>query len=174
VSPVLLESAYGLLFGECLAFALGELGELDRARSITPQEPMVVDSWAFLGVAAATVHNRLAIGDLTGAERVGAQLAPYAGRLATVGSGPAFGDVHLALGRLAHAHGDDTAALAHVDASVDLLGRGGLVPWHVRALLHRHELTGDPADLERAAEALATRELPHLERRLSERQAASK
>jgi DNA-binding SARP family transcriptional activator len=174
VADALMESAYGPMFGECLAFAFGELGELERATEITPPEPLLVDSWAFLGVAAATVHNRIGLGDLRGADQAGAMLAPYAGRLATVGTGPAFGDVHLALGRLAHAHGDDATALAHIDASVEALARGGLVPWHVRALLHRHELTADPADLERAASALATRELPHLERRLSERQAASK
>ena len=91
-----------------------------------------------------------------------------------IGTGPVIGDVDLALARIAVLEGDDERAGHLLDRSVDLLERGGAVPWLVRALLERHALRADPADLDRAAAALATRELPLLARRLSERQAASK
>jgi DNA-binding SARP family transcriptional activator len=174
LAPDLLVSDYGPVFAECVAFAFHELGAPERARAITPDIPDLPDAWLFLGAATGAAHNRVYLGDLDGARILGAQLAPYSGRFAVVGTGPALGDVDLALARIALLDGDREGALRLLDRSVDLLARGGAVPWLVRALLQRHDLTADPADLERAGAALATRHLPLLERRLSERQAASK
>ena len=84
------------------------------------------------------------------------------------------GHVDLALARIAMLEGDESTALGHLDASVERLERGGAVPWFVRSLLYRHEMTADPADLRRASEAVATRDLPLLAARVAERRAASK
>jgi DNA-binding SARP family transcriptional activator len=174
LAPHLLESHYGPVFGECVAFAYHELDAPELAAAITPESPMLTDAWLFLGAAAGALHNRVCLGDLENARTLGAQLAPYAGRLAVIGTGPALGDVDLALARLALLEGAEQRALAHLDASVETLARGGAVPWLVRALLYRHEVTADPVDLQRAADVVATRDLPLLQRRVRERRAASK
>jgi hypothetical protein len=174
LAPLLMESVYGPVFGECVAYAYHELGAPELAPSVTPDRPALVDAWLFLGAAAGTVHNRVRLGDLEVARQVGEQLAPYAGRLAVVGTGPCLGDVHTALAVLARAEGDRSAALAHLDASVERLARGGALPWLVRSLLLRHEITGDADDLRRAEALVATRDLPLLRRRVEERQAVVK
>jgi hypothetical protein len=174
IAPDLLVSDYGPVFAECVAFAFHELGAPELAREITPEVPELPDAWLFLGAATGAAHNRVGLGDLDGARLLASQLAPYSGRFAVIGTGPALGDVDLALARIALLEGDADRAAHLLDRSVDLLERGGAVPWLVRALLERHALRADPADLERAAAALATRHLPLLARRLSERQAVSK
>jgi mannose/cellobiose epimerase-like protein (N-acyl-D-glucosamine 2-epimerase family) len=93
-------------------------------------------------------------------------LRPYVGRLCATGTGAAFGDVHLAIARIEHLLGDHEAARRHVDASVTALTRANAVPWLVRALLLRAELTGDGADRDEAARLLQHRRLPLLERRV--------
>jgi hypothetical protein len=174
LAPMLLDSVYGPVFGECVAFAYHELGVPELAPAITPETPMLTDAWLFLGAATGAAHNRVSLGDLDNARALGVQLAPYAGRLAVVGTGPCLGDVDLVLARIALLEGDEGAALAHLDASVDRLDRGGAVPWLVRSLLRRHDITGEPADLARAAEVVASRRLPLLQRQVRERQAVSK
>jgi len=174
LAPLLMESVYGAVFGECVAYAFHELGASELAPAVTADQPVLTDAWLFLGAATGAVHNRVSLGDMEVARALGAQLAPYAGRLAVVGTGPCLGSVDMALARIAQADGDEGAARAHLDASIDLLTRGGSVPWLVRSLLLRHDVTGDAADLERAEALVATRDLPLLRRRVTERRARSK
>ena len=89
-----------------------------------------------------------------------------AGRLAAVGTGCAYGDVHLPLARIEHLLGDDAAAARHADAAVAVCDRAGEGPWLVRSLLFRAELTGDAADHDRAAAIVERLDLGLLRTRL--------
>ena len=157
-----------------MALVYAEVGDLDRAAELIPAEPPLIDGWPWLGVATAAAHNRVTFGNHANARILGDHLRPYSGRLATVGTGPAFGDVDMALGRIAHLLGDDDAALRHYGASVDLLGRAGAVPWLVRALLHRHEITGGSGRSGAGGRGRGHPDLPLLAGRVRERQAVSK
>jgi hypothetical protein len=174
ISPGILDSPYASTFGEAIALAYVELGDLDRAAALATDLPPLFDSWMLLGVLAAAAHVRVALGDRSGAEVLHRQLLPYSGRMAVPGTGPALGDVDLALARVERLLGDRDAAVAHLASSIELLTRADAAPWAVRALLERHDLLGDPEDLERASQLVARRDLPVLRDRVARRQATSK
>jgi hypothetical protein len=174
VASTILDSQYGSTFGEAVAFAYLELGAPERAAPIVAEPPPIFESWMLLGVAAIGAHNRVTAGDRAGAEMLHEVLLPYSGRMAVPGTGPALGDVDLALARIEAMLGDTAAARQHLDRSVELLTRADLRPWLARARLERYGLTGDPHDLTAAAEVVAGTGLVLLQRRIARLQAASK
>jgi hypothetical protein len=167
---VLLDSPYRPWFQEGYAFGLVELGQLDEAAEVLADAPMppLVDSWLFLGLVAASLHVRIALDARAPVAALLEVLQPYQGRLATTGTGSAFGDVHLALAAGHRFLGDRDTARRHADASIEVLGRNGAGPDLVRALLLRAELdeTAAAADLQRAAALVDQLDLPLLRTRL--------
>jgi len=174
VAPDILGSQYAAAFGEAVAFAYLENGAPERAAPLLTELPPMFDSWMLLGVAAVGAHNRATVGDRDGARALYDVLLPYSGRMAVPGSGPALGDVDLALARVERLLGDEQSARHHLDRSVDLLTRAGNRPWLARALLERHELMGDPADLTAAADVVAGTGLQLLQNRIAALQVGSK
>jgi tetratricopeptide (TPR) repeat protein len=167
---VLLDSPYRPWFQEGYAYGLVQLGQVDEAAEVLADAPLppLIDSWLFLGLVAAALHVRVALEDRDAVATLLDVLRPYEGRLATAGTGSAFGDVHLALAA-GHRHlGDLDAARHHAGASVRVLGDNGAGPDLVRALLLRAELipAGAEADLAQAAALVHRLDLPLLRSRL--------
>jgi hypothetical protein len=168
----LLESEYRPWFQEGYAYALVMQGRYDDAAALLEgQLPPLIDSWMHLGVLGGGCCVRAALGDVAGATVLGEHLAPFAGRLATAGTGPAFGDVHGALSVVARVQGDIDGARNHADRSVEVLRRAGAGPFLARALLLRADL--QPASASAAADddrRLAAELIERLDLRLLRRQ----
>jgi hypothetical protein len=167
---VLLDSPYRPWFQEGYAYGLVELGRVDEAAEVLTGSPLppLVDCWMFLGLVAAAAHVRIALGNRAAVATLLEVLEPYQGRLATTGTGSAFGDVHLALAAAHRFLGDEGAARHHADRSVAVLSRAGAGPDLVRALLLRADVApeGAAADRARAAELVERLDLTLLRRRL--------
>jgi hypothetical protein len=167
-APSLLDGAYRPWFREVYAYALAHYGRLDDAAEVLEDElPPLFDCWLTPGIFVGAAHTRVVLGDVAGATTLREQLAPYAGRNGTVGTGPSFGDVDLALAEIAHLVGDDAAARRHIDASIAFTERTGGEPWLARGLLLRAELAGPEADRDRsrAAEIIDRLHLESLQHR---------
>ncbi|HMG44254.1 MAG TPA: BTAD domain-containing putative transcriptional regulator [Acidimicrobiales bacterium] len=170
-APAMLDTPYRPWLQEVLALGLAELGLLDEAAEVVDGTglPPLVDCWWFLGITGAGCKVRAALGDADATRTLADAIRPYAGRLLTVGSGAALGDVH---GALAHADrllGDEEGARRHADASVAVLDAAGSGPDLARALLLRAELApaGAAADRRRAAEIADRCDLPLVRSRLA-------
>lgn len=167
-ASVLLAPPYGPWFREAMIWALTEAGRLGEADElVADQPPPLRDCWLYVGVLAAAAHSRAALGRRDHATIIRDHLRPHAGFVAATGTGSAFGDVDLALARCELVLGDTDAARRHLDASVEVCGRSGDNPWLVRALLLRADLSGDPADHDRAVAMVRRLELPLLTRRVA-------
>ena len=168
----LMATDYRPFFQEGYALALVWQGRLDEAeRVVQGQLPPLIDTWMTVGVLAGAACTRAALGDLEGTKTLRDQLLPYQGRLATVGTGPAFGDVHGALSEIARAGGDVDEAVRHADASVAVLTHAGSGPLLTRALLRRAELRPETAAADREA---AARLIERFDLRLLRRQLAAR
>ncbi len=166
---LVLESPYGPWFGEGYATVLVEQGRLEEAAHVVRAGlPPLIDCWMYPGILALAAQVRTALGDVESSLTLREHLAPYAGRLACCGTGPAIGDIDLALARIERLLGDEEAALRHANASVDLLARAGAGPYLVRSLLLRAEIDPSQAsqDRERASEIIERLDLPSLRRQL--------
>jgi tetratricopeptide (TPR) repeat protein len=168
---VLLDSPYRPWFQEGYAYALVQFGLVDEAAVLLHDFPLppLVDSWLYLGLVAAATHVRVALGHRDAVSTLLEELRPHQGRLATAGTGSAFGDVHLALANGLAFLGEHGEAAHHVDRSVAVLTDAGSGPDLVRALLLRAELVpaGAAADRSRAAELVDRLDLPLLRARLA-------
>jgi hypothetical protein len=144
----------------------GEANADEADGVIQGQLPPLIDTWMTVGVLAGAAYTRAVLGDLEGARVLRQHLCPYQGRLATVGTGPAFGDVHGSLAAVARALGEVDDAVRHADASVEVLTRAGAGPFLARALLRRADLRPETAAADReAATALIERDDLRLLRR---------
>lgn len=97
---------------------LARAGRHDEARALAAGGPRVVESWvwAFSLVQWAEAVVEL---ELPGAERIYAELAPYADGFAVAGTNLCgWGSMHLHLGRLALASGDRRLAVTHLRRSL--------------------------------------------------------
>jgi DNA-binding SARP family transcriptional activator len=168
---VLLDSPYRPWFQEGYAYGLVQFGLVDEAADLLADAPLppLIDSWLFLGLIGAATHVRNALGNREAVATLLELLRPYEGRLATTGTGSAFGDVHLALAAGLRFLGDHAAAAHHADRSVGVLTGAGAGPDLVRALLLRAELVPASADADRAraVELVERLDLPLLRSRLA-------
>ncbi len=167
LGPAMLDTPYRPWFQEGYAWALCEVGLVDEARQVIGGDlPPDLDCWLYLGVLGAAAHTRCALGDHQAAAVLRERMVPYAGLLATTGTGVAFGPIAAALARVDLLLGDRSAAAGHADRAVALAEAQGAGPWLARSLLLRAEITGDVADHDRAGELIDAADLALLRRRL--------
>lgn len=156
---------------------LTEVGELDAARR--ELDALVENDFALLSpdgnwLAALTILAEVgaALGEPSRIELIYARLAPFAGRIATVGLATVcLGSVERSLGALAAAAGERVAAIAHLERALVANAAIGAAGWLAHCQVELAELlgAGDPraAELWAAAGAAAGGlELPALARRL--------
>ena len=98
-------------------------GDLDGARAHAAEHPVVLDEvdWFSLMNWACAAEAALGLGDTELAAAAYEKLAPYAGRVASAGSGNAMGPVDAFLAHAAAAVGDLDIAARHADDALRLM-----------------------------------------------------
>ena len=90
-------SPYAPVFAEAYALAHVEMGHIDEAAALVSGMPLLLDTWMDPALMVAAARTRVALGDRETAAALLPILTPLAGRLGCSGTGPALGDLDLAL-----------------------------------------------------------------------------